>query len=255
MRIRSVKPEFFSHPEVVRVSIPARLLLISLFTQADDEGRLYDQPRKIGGIAFGEDDDIDAEQLLTELAEQGRIVRYETAGKRAIQVVNFLKHQRVNRASKSVITAPRRIRSLSGKPHPLLTENSLSPHRRNGSGSGSGTGKGMERKGSTSLASDKPPRRRDEVFEAFCEVTNNDWHDFSEARRKEINGMLKFLKTHGGDSPGEIRNRAGNWPFDVAITPEGFVKHWASLSKPRAARGGPGSRSLDLAARLREEGR
>lgn len=92
-RIRSIKPEFFSHPEVARISIEARLLLISLLTQADDDGRLYDQPRKISGLAFGEDDDVNVPELLEELQAKSRIERYERDDKKCIQILNFDKHQ------------------------------------------------------------------------------------------------------------------------------------------------------------------
>src|SRR5690242_700587 len=105
-RIRTVKPEFFTHPEIVRLSIPARLLFLSLLTQADDEGRLYDQPKRIGANAFGEDDRVNAERLLTELAGEGRISRYEADGRRCILVEHFKKHQRVDKPSPSNIPGP-----------------------------------------------------------------------------------------------------------------------------------------------------
>jgi hypothetical protein len=246
VRIRSIKPEYFSHPEVTRCSIPARLLLISLFTQADDEGRLYDQPRKIAGLAFGESDVIDAEDLLRELAGQGRIQRYAADDKRVIQVVNFKRHQRIDRANKSVIPGPRSFAASSTNDRRALDEPSLLE--------GKGReGIGKEGNGSH-IATTSRSRQKDPIFEAFCEVTNNDWHEFSGKRRGEINGMVAFVKSHGGTDAEEIRKRAGNWPFDVALTPEGFVKHWASLSKPRSAKSGPGSKALGLARRLREAG-
>lgn len=94
-RIRTVKPEYFTHPEVTELSIPARLLFISLWTQADDEGRLYDQPKKIEGNSFGENDSVSVDELLSELAAKGRIARYEARNRRCIQVRNFTKHQPV----------------------------------------------------------------------------------------------------------------------------------------------------------------
>lgn len=105
-RIRSVKPEFFSHPEVTRLTLPSRLLLVSLLTQADDDGRLYDQPRKISGLAFGEDDDISVPVLLEELEINDRIQRYEREGKRCIQIVNFAKHQVIPPSKRRPSTVP-----------------------------------------------------------------------------------------------------------------------------------------------------
>ena len=104
-RIRSVKPEYFTHPEVLNLSIPARLLFISLWGQADDEGRLYDQPLKIGGQAFGENDKVNVRVLLSELAVNARILRYRSEDRDCIQVRNW-KHQAINRRKASVIPAP-----------------------------------------------------------------------------------------------------------------------------------------------------
>jgi hypothetical protein len=95
-RIRTIKPEFFTHPEIVVLTPWARLLLLSLLCQADDEGRLYDQPMKIHANAFGGRDAADTDVLLGELVRHDRIVRYDVGGKRLIQVSNFRKHQKVN---------------------------------------------------------------------------------------------------------------------------------------------------------------
>lgn len=219
MRIRTVKPEFFSHPEVVRISIPGRLLLISLFTQADDDGRLYDQPRKITAIAFGEKDPIDAEDLLRELARHERIVRYEAAGKRAIQVVNFKKHQRVNRATKSVIPAPKRIRDLSGRAPSLFTEDSLSPHGRNGR---EVEGNGRE------LSGDGRKRPPDEVFEAIVEVCGWSLDAITDDARGRANRATKQLRKIEA-SPDDIRTFATFWRLhhpDADLTPQAITGNW-----------------------------
>lgn len=102
-RIRTVKPEAFAHPEMVRVSIPARLLLISLWTQADDDGRLYEQIARIRGYAFGDADRVNLPRLLDELANEGRIHRYEDDGRRCICIPNLRRHQRIDRPTPSTI--------------------------------------------------------------------------------------------------------------------------------------------------------
>lgn len=105
-RIRTVKPEFWTHPEILRLSIPARLLLVCLFNLADDEGRLYDQPMKIRGESFGEKDRINILTLLHELDSEGRILRYEVDGRECIQVVNFRRHQSISHPRPSSIPPP-----------------------------------------------------------------------------------------------------------------------------------------------------
>lgn len=85
------------------LSVPARLLLISLWTQADDEGRLYDQPIKIRGNAFGDEDRVSVPKLLDELSAGARLTRYEAGGRRCIQLLGFHDHQRIDRPKPSTI--------------------------------------------------------------------------------------------------------------------------------------------------------
>lgn len=157
-RIRSIKPEFFTHPEVVTVSIPARLLFVALLTQADDDGRLFDQPRKIAGNTFGDDDKIDCESLLSELAAKDRIVRYEVGGKPCLQILNFDKHQVIPPSKRRPSAIPKLPRG-SQKAAQEQDDGSQTDTR-NGTGTGSGTGNGMEKPTS-------PPSEDDDGFEDF----------------------------------------------------------------------------------------
>jgi hypothetical protein len=145
-RIRTVKPDFFTHPSIVVLSVPARLLFVALWTQADDEGRLYDQPAKIRGLSFGDADKVSVDRLLEELAEHGRIVRYDARGRDCIEVVDFDQHQRINRPSPSAIPAPGLFTKPSANGQGVLSESSL------------GERKGMERKGMERKGSGVPPR-------------------------------------------------------------------------------------------------
>jgi hypothetical protein len=90
-RIRSIKPEFFFDEELAHLTAHVRLFFIGLWLQADREGRLEDRPSFLKANIFPYED-IDAEKLLDALAPKF-IVRYEVAGKRYIQIRNFLKHQ------------------------------------------------------------------------------------------------------------------------------------------------------------------
>jgi hypothetical protein len=134
-RIRTIKPDFFTHPSIVVLSVPARLLFIALWTQADDEGRLYDQPAKIRGLSFGDADKVSVDRLLEELAEHGRIVRYDAMSRDCIEVVDFDQHQRINRPTPSAIPAPGLFTKSSANGQGVLTEHSPLE------------GKGMEGKG------------------------------------------------------------------------------------------------------------
>jgi hypothetical protein len=76
-RIRMVKPEFFDDPQVGELSPLARLFFIGLWTQADREGRLIDDPRRLKARLFPFDD-VDVDKLATELHQKDMIRRYKT---------------------------------------------------------------------------------------------------------------------------------------------------------------------------------
>ena len=93
MRARNLKPATFKN-EILAVADPMYTLVFQgLWCLADREGRLEDRPAKIHleinpGRAF----DITC-RSLEWLADKGFIQRYETQGKKLIQVVQFRKHQ------------------------------------------------------------------------------------------------------------------------------------------------------------------
>lgn len=107
-RIRSLKPEFFRDQKVLAVSFGARLLFQGLWTAADREGRLRDQPGQFK-LDYFPTDRVNIEQLLSELTDPGHllIVRYHVDGERYIAIPNFLRHQRPHmNEPRSVIPPP-----------------------------------------------------------------------------------------------------------------------------------------------------
>ncbi len=92
-RARTIKPGLFTNESVADCSFPARYLFTGLWTIADRDGRIKDQPRTIKAKLLPMDD-VDCNQLLDELHQNGLIVRYEVDGVKLLQVINFVKHQR-----------------------------------------------------------------------------------------------------------------------------------------------------------------
>lgn len=93
MRARNIKPGFFTDAELVECSPLTRILFAGLWCMSDRDGRLKDKPKQIK-IEVLPCDDCDVDQMLNELNQRQRIIRYEVDGDHYIQVVNFLKHQR-----------------------------------------------------------------------------------------------------------------------------------------------------------------
>ncbi|HHN1309548.1 TPA: phage replication protein, partial [Pseudomonas aeruginosa] len=106
-RARNIKPGIMANEELAELSHSHRLLFIYLWMLADREGRLEDRPKRIKAEAFPYDDGLDVESMLDDLVSAGFIQRYERCGVRAVQVLNFAKHQTPHSREKaSVIPAP-----------------------------------------------------------------------------------------------------------------------------------------------------
>ena len=95
-RIRTIKPEFFDDPDVGDLSPWARLLFIGLWTQADRDGRLVADWRRLKARLFPFDAKCpDLSRLAVELHGKDMIRRYQDShGRSLIWIRNFTKHQR-----------------------------------------------------------------------------------------------------------------------------------------------------------------
>jgi hypothetical protein len=110
-RIRTVKPEFWEDELLGVMPRDARLLFIATFNMADDEGILRWTPAYIKAQAFMYDDDLtikDVDQLMRCLTDTGLVFPYigGAARQQMAVVVNFRKHQRINRPQKSKLPPP-----------------------------------------------------------------------------------------------------------------------------------------------------
>lgn len=102
-RIRTIKPEFPQSQSMGRVSRDARLLFILLWTLADDSGRTRAASRMLASLLYPYDDD--APKLisgwLAELSGVGAVVLYSVDGDDYLEICNWLKHQKIDKPSKS----------------------------------------------------------------------------------------------------------------------------------------------------------
>jgi hypothetical protein len=95
-RIRTIKPEFFDDPEIGDLTLWARLFFIGLWVQADREGRLLADYRRLKARIFPFDAKCpDLAKLAEELHVKGMIRRYQDSqGRECLWLPGFLKHQR-----------------------------------------------------------------------------------------------------------------------------------------------------------------
>lgn len=141
MRIRTVKPEFWTNEALAGLSPFSRLLAIALLNYADDEGYFLAHPSLIRGSLFPFDEDSTSiRRGLDELSNVDYIrISKDKTGRLVGFVVKFLKHQRVDRARPSEIRAGASFDEDSTNLHRVFAD--ASPLEGNGKGKGKGSGK------------------------------------------------------------------------------------------------------------------
>lgn len=113
MRARNVKPGFFRNEDLAECSAFARLCFIGLWMLADREGRLLERIKRIKGELFPYEN-VEVAPLLDELEQHGFILRYETDGARAIQILKFHQHQAPHYSERQSFIKPPEFREFSG---------------------------------------------------------------------------------------------------------------------------------------------
>lgn len=104
-RIRTIKPEFWRDEDLSKVGPEAALLAIGLLNHSDDEGYFSANPKLIEADVFPlRELSGSVPLMMEELRRIGYIVLFSGSdGKRYGQVVNFEKHQVINKKSPSKI--------------------------------------------------------------------------------------------------------------------------------------------------------
>ncbi|HEX2654498.1 MAG TPA: hypothetical protein VHN11_12700 [Xanthobacteraceae bacterium] len=99
-RIRNIKPAFFKDSELYdaekATGLPLRVAYAGLWTVADRAGRFKWKPREIKTDVLPYDD-VDMEAVLVGLVNAKKIFRYKSGGFEYGFVLNFEKHQFINR--------------------------------------------------------------------------------------------------------------------------------------------------------------
>ena len=105
-RIRTIKPEFFTSSDIVEMTPLARLFYVSLWCEADREGRLNWNTKTLK-MRYLPADDCDIVELAAELIDAGLIYIYEVSGRQYAEIPSFAHHQVINnRESDSIIPEP-----------------------------------------------------------------------------------------------------------------------------------------------------
>lgn len=186
MRIRTIKPEFWSHPILRRLSESTQLLAIALLNYADDEGYFWADPLLVrSALRPFDTDTATVSKSMNELAAAGYIeVRTHPTHGPIGRIVNFRKHQRVNRPNTST-TKDYFNAAPSVNTQCVLTEDSLNVH----------CGKGREWKGKEeegSAESDDSVNPQQVVVDTWNELPEPfpKVRDVTKNRKKALNARL-----------------------------------------------------------------
>ena len=105
MRIRTLKPEFWTHPVMGKLDDSAKLLSLGLLNYSDDEGYFYADPSLIrAAIRPFDDCSTIVRRSIEQLKKTGflAIVEHPTHGLIG-RIVSFSDHQKIDRAKDSKI--------------------------------------------------------------------------------------------------------------------------------------------------------
>jgi hypothetical protein len=201
-RIRSVRPEFCTSLAIAELSLKTQLHFVRLWTHCDDEGRAVDDPRLIKGACWPLEDGVsfkDIKSMQDELAEKGRIVRYEVAGRPYFEVVNWHEHQKPNRPVPSKL--PERDPSdctsheASVTTHVQHSEDSVSTHEHLTPVVVVGEGDGVVGGEVDRTSPDGSVRS---VFDEWVSVTGRTPRTILDDKRRRI--IERAIKSHGIDT-------------------------------------------------------
>lgn len=113
MRIRSIKPEFWRSSDVSALDLEDRLLYVGLWSYVDDNGVGLDRLSLITADLFADDLERDSPETLarvsrglSNLFEATRIWRYKAENWPLLYVLNWDKHQRVDKPNKQRFPRP-----------------------------------------------------------------------------------------------------------------------------------------------------
>ena len=113
-RIRTIKPEFWSSPDVAKASAVARLAYIGMWNWADDYGRGTLNLKELEGFIFPNDDikelsvgtSENFRRVVKEVVDTFGIIIYEVHGRTYYAIPTWADHQRTERKAKSKYPAP-----------------------------------------------------------------------------------------------------------------------------------------------------
>lgn len=198
MRIRTIKPEFFTHEGLYEAEastgLPIRIAFAGLWCVADREGRFKWEPRRIG-VQILPYDGIDFSRVMDALTTRGFIIKYRVNDAWFGCIPSFLKHQVINnRESKSNLPECSANNAFIEESDASVTREPREDH----ASKGEGKGREQERKeGDFSAQSKLDPESdslRSRINKWFSRRGNTEWSE------KELKALKMVVKLNTSES-------------------------------------------------------
>lgn len=194
-RIRSIHPGIFTDEIFVTLSMPARVLLIGIWTECDDEGAFEWKPISLK-MRIMPVDNVDIPALLEELEACNIVKKYTVDGRHYGAVRNFCRYQRP-KYPKSLYPMPAELRSYVASREAIggidrvegggVPRNAEIPPQMERSGEEDGEERREEKKKDSDSPTSSRRKRGPYVFEAGCIKLNKKSYDQWKLHYKNIN--------------------------------------------------------------------
>lgn len=173
MRIRSIRPEFWTSEDVAAMDWHTRLVFIGLWSYVDDNGVGRDVERLIVASLFPLDDNLSessvrVQRALKHLETGGQVTRYAVDGKPYLHITAWDKHQKINRPSEGRYPLPT---CENAESQGALSEASVRPHLSLSAGEGE---KGRRGEGENTPSSAAADGAFDDFWAAYPRKTGKD---------------------------------------------------------------------------------
>ena len=208
MRIRTYKPEFFTHPLLADLDrnskLPVRISLMGLWSCSDREGRFKWDARRLGAQILPYEQ-IDFEIILNILVENEFIIKYIVDGKTYGFVPSFSRHQVINNREQESSLPPFQQPDLFSTELTRVntgesTRESTGENTRGHACSGEGKGKEGRKEGRVEEIEIDLPFKS----EAFRKSWNS-WEIYRKEKKKKLTPSTIKLQLQKIESIGEAR--------------------------------------------------
>jgi hypothetical protein len=214
MRIRTIKPEFWQNETIATLPEFTRLLAIALLNYADDHGYFMANHKLIAGNLFPFEDD--SKKIPRSIQELSRVdyleLGIDSKGRQVARVVNFDKHQRVDKPKASIIKADFIVQDAS-KTHPRIVQDASQEEGKGKEGNRE-QGNGREHEGTDALPFDSSD------FKFFW----SNWEQHLSEKKKPLKPTTRKMQLAKLGEMGEVRA--------IAALKHSMTNGWQGIFEP-----------------------